>query len=182
MPNPIVPPPPNFAIKAARRQLKVLIEAAAPAARVYATWVLKSQAYLGGDVSDLLGKKDGADKDIVHAWMIGVETLDFVRGRDGEPPVIGGQEIDWIYDLAVWGFFDYKLGTSEASGQDEVDDETSLVAATVFVNKWLGLDPVAGLREVRPLWFPSIDVHPFGEGRDVVVAQGKMQIRIQQTF
>lgn len=178
----VVPEPPSFTVEAARRALKLLIAEAAPKARVYQSWVLKSQAYLGGDVADLYGIEDDAQK--VHAWMVGVETFDFVRGAGNEPPAIGGLEIDWLYDLAVWGFFDYKLGTTEADSQDLVDREVQKVAATIFANKWLGLEdgPVPGLREVQPLWFPSIDVHPFGDGRDVHVAQGKMRIRIQQTF
>ena len=175
-----MPEPPSFSIQDARRQLKLLIEAAAPKARVYRSWVLKSQAYLGGDVADLLGTGDDANK--VHAWMVGIESVDFVRDRDGNLPVVGGKEVDWFYELAVWGFFDYELGTSEEDSLDRVDAETNLVAATIFANEFLGLGPQPGLREVQGLWFPSIDVHPFGEGRDVHVAQGKMRIRIQQTF
>jgi hypothetical protein len=180
--EPILPGPPSFTVQQARRAVAALVKAAAPNARVYAEWVLKSQAYLGGDVADLLGDKDKPDAGKVHCWMVGVESFDFVRGPGDQPPVIGGKEIDWLYDLAVWGFFDYAIGTSEATSQDLVDAEVQKVAATLFVNEFLALGPTQGLREVGPLSFPSIDVHPFGEGHDVHVAQGKMRIRIQQTF
>ena len=174
----VVPSAPAFTECDARVAIAEMIKAAAPNATVEHSWVLKTD--LTGGVSALLGKNADASK--VHAWMIGVESFDFIKNSNGDPPVIGGQQIDWLYSLAVWGFFDYFLGTDTADSAKIVGAETELVAATIFANKWLGLDNPNGLREVKPLAFTSIDVHSFGDGQDVHVAQGTMQIRIMRTI
>lgn len=177
----VVPAPPDFKIGTARRALKDILEAVAPTATVHKSWCFKVDAAgRVADVAALLGKKTTADEDVVHCWMIGIEGDDFVRDSQGNLPVVGGNEIDYLYNLAVWGFFDFMLGTEARDSQDIVEEESELAKATVLANPWLGLDNPAGLREVKPLYFPTIDVHPFPDGRDVHVAQGTMQIRIQR--
>lgn len=160
-----------------------MLEAVSANATVHKSWQFKvDSAGRVTNISALLGKKTTTSAEVVHCWMIGVEGDDFVRDGNGNLPVIGGGEADRIYNLAIWGFFDFALGTAERDSQDIVDDETEAAESIVLANAWLGLDNPEGLREVRPLSFPTIDVHPFGDGHDVHVAQGAMQIRIQRNF
>jgi hypothetical protein len=179
----VVPAPLEFEISDARRALKTMLEAIAPHATVHHSWQFRvDTAGRVTNIAALLGKKQTADEKVVHCWMIGVEGDDYVRDAQNNLPIVGADQIEYLYNLAVWGFFDFALGTSTSDSQDIVDRETELAKAIVVLNlKDLGLDNPVGLREVKPLYFPTIDVHPFGDGRDVHVAQGAMQIRIERT-
>ena len=173
LPDPIVPAgAPLVSWTKLREAVGRCVAAAAPLARTHNEWKLSFD--MTKNVSLLTVLAANAHQGEVHSWMVGIANA------EPTPNAIGGAGFEFFIDFAIWGFMGYSLSDGSAT----LEDEARLVAATLWASKKVGLtleDP-RGLREVHPLRFGSIDVHPFTEGVDVWVAQGSMRTRIEDIF
>lgn len=160
-----------------RRAIAACVQAAAPNARVHDVWKLGFN--LTKNVALLKGV-EGVDLAKVHAWIVGIAASDFEKGANGQPTLIGRNGFKWEITFAVWGFIGYQL----AGSTDVIELEARKVSATVFTTRGLALKQpgVQALHQVRPLEYASIDVHPFDEGYDVHVAQGRMSVIIDENL
>lgn len=158
-----------------RKALACCVQKAAPNARVHDVWKLSFDLSKN---AALLKGVEGPDLKKVHAWMVGIAASDFVKGQSGQPTIIGRDGFQWLLTFSVWGFIGYQL----AGSTDVIEAEARKVSATVFMTRGLALKQPQALREVKPLEYASIDVHPFAEGYDVHVAQGRMTVVIDENI
>lgn len=173
MPKPLIIPITTQTVEwsTLRLALKNCIEAVAPNARVYSSWPLK---YDIGETISLL--KSDAENGRVHAWMISISEAEPIDRK------AGGRNLEWILNVRIWGFLGYQMTHDDAT-QTELENEAKKVAQIIYLNdKHLGMDDTQGLKKVDMLVFDDIDVHAFGSGSDVHVAQGNLTITISETF
>lgn len=155
-----------------RQGIKLCIQAGAPNAIVYSRWPLKFSV---GDTVELL--KSNRDNDRVHAWIVGVETASPADRK------AGGNALEWDLKLRIWGFVGYEYGQDDDTTQDIIENEARLITSILYLNrKNLGMDDIRGLKDVGLLSFTDIDVHGFGSGDDVHVAQGTLSITLSENF
>lgn len=153
-----------------RKALRTCILLVAPNARVYSSWPLK---YDIKQTINLLQSQ--SDNNKVHCWMISISET------DPEAPKAGGYYLEWEINVRIWGFVGYGFTHDDAT-QSIIEDEVKKITQVLYLNqKHLGMDISEGL-EVGLLKFNDIDVHAFGSGADVHVAQGNMKITIREQF
>lgn len=170
MANPIILPDNSTVVDwgDVRKGLKACIQAVAPTARVYSRWPLKYD--IGQTINLLASSKDNKR---VHAWIIGISRAEPYSDK------IGGYALQWELNVRIWGFVGYVDGADDNSTQDILEEEARKVAQVIFLNqKHLAMNSTAGLKDVGYLIFEDIDVHGFGSGDDVHVAQGNLTIRL----
>ena len=152
-----------------RRGVKRCIKAGAPTARVYSRWPLKY------DIGQTIKLLKSTSDERIHSWMISVASATPSQYK------IGGHVVEWNITLRIWGFMGYAFGTDDANTQDVIENEAKYIGDILFLNRsHLGLENSEGLSEVGFLVFEDIDVHGFGEGVDVHVAQGSLTFRLSE--
>lgn len=167
----IVPPPRKISWSRIRLAVAEIIRAAAPSARVWSRWALKY------DMEQTVALIQNQD-DIIHSWMISVYRV--------EPNEVkaGGDEYEYILRVRIWGFLEQQMGDDLTNSQNDFEDEVDDVIAYLRANRKnrFGIAESEGGRYIKDLSglpvFEPIEVHGFGSGVDVHVAQGTMDFRI----
>jgi hypothetical protein len=155
-----------------RHGIKDTITLAAPNARVHSRWAL--QFDLESTIAMIRN-----DSDIIHSWMV------MVKKPSADIAKVGGTEYETTLDFKIWGMMGYDYGDDSSNSQDAFEDEVDDVIATLRANSNVknafGLTNADGVQAIREVIIPSefdLDVMGFGEGHDVHVAQGILQVRI----
>jgi hypothetical protein len=168
----VAPTPRKISWSHLRRGIKQILMAAAPNARVHARWALKYD--ITSTIDYILSTND---TDVIHAWMVSVETV------QASNPKIGGGELEYDLTIRIWGFKSFDFGTDEENSQDAFEDEVDDVIAYFNANRLFafGLTEEEGRQYLRDINFLpqfEIEVAAFGEGYDVHVAKASMTLRI----
>lgn len=153
-----------------RLALKDIVQAAAPSARVWSRWALKY------DLEQTVGLLT-AQSDQIHSWMLSVDRV------TTDAPKAGGGEFEYNLRIRIWGFLEQVMGDDETNSQNDFENEVDDVIAYLQANRLnrLGISESEGGGYIRDVGFPTfepIEVHGFGDGIDVHVAQGSLDIRV----
>lgn len=153
-----------------RKALRRCILEVSPNARVYSSWPLK---YDIKQTINLLQSEAEGNK--IHCWMISINKAEPLAEK------AGGYFLKWELNVRIWGFAGYKFDHDDTT-QDLIEREARKISQIIYLNQvHLGMDLAQGL-EVGMLVFEDIDVHAFGSGADVHVAQGNLRITTNETF
>jgi hypothetical protein len=166
-----------------------VVRTLAPRARCHDDWPLgfdigKSVAPITVRPEDV-AVESNQDVGKVHSWMIGLERAVPVRNANGDPPVIGGGELEYDVTFALWGYFQTTLSLPDGRlAQDIAEREAAFVGVGLWMNHRLAMDPpqVEGVSKVFPVEFGDMDKHPFSDGVDVFVPQGSLTVRVNWTL
>lgn len=133
---------------------------------VYASWPLK---YDIGETINLISSKDGK----VHAWMISINEA------DPQDRKAGGYSLEWDLNVRIWGFLGYD-STYSGDTQDTLEKELRKITFITYANaKHFGMANTQGLETDGLISWEDIDVHAFGSGDDVHVAQGSLKVKLK---
>lgn len=155
-----------------RKGIADCIKAAAPTARVHPRWAMR------WDLQSTIAMIKEQSSGKIHSWMVSVKkpTAEIVK--------VGGTEYQYTLNIRIWGLMQYDYGTDSSNSQDAFEDEVDDVIATLKANadaNCLGITNSTQRAAVREVIIPSefdMDVVGFGEGYDIHVAQGFMDVRI----
>lgn len=151
--------------------IKNCIKAVVSNAIVYSSWPLK---YDIGKTINLL--KSDNDSGKVHAWIVGINKAIPYYDKSG------GKGIEWELDVRVWGFLGYAQVYTDST-QHTIESEIRAITKVVMANaKHLGMNNTQGLVTDGLIDWNDIDVHAFGSGADVHVAQGLLKVKIREHF
>jgi hypothetical protein len=155
-----------------REGIRDCIKEAAPTAVVYSTWPLK---YDIGDTINLL--TSNADNGKVHAWIIGVNSVNSFEDK------VGGYQLKFDLNIRIWGFVGYDQVYSGTT-QDVIEEEVIKITRILYANRTnLKLTNLANSGEIGVVDWQDIDVHGFGgDGHDVHVAQGNLNVVIREQY
>lgn len=164
-----------------RAGIDACVALAAPNARRHKEWVLEFDPITGlGKIITLLRKLDAeGNGGNVHAWVVGVGSMTLQRGQNGDFEYIGGKAYDYWLNFDIWGFWNY--GGLESGSWEIAEAETRLVVATIYRNPTLGLEN-QWLRRAEPPDFAQLDIVPFSEGENLIVAQGQMRVLVGENL
>jgi hypothetical protein len=173
----IAPAPRKIKWSNIRRGIKEILMAAAPNARVHSRWALKYD--IQSTLEYLLAVND---PEVIHAWMVSVDTIEASNPNVGGQ---GGAEIQYLLQIRIWGFKGFRFGTDASNSQDEFENEVDDVVAYFNANRLyaFGLTEAEGRKYLRDINFLpqfEIEVAAFGEGYDVHVAKATMTLRIDR--
>jgi hypothetical protein len=157
-----------------RRGIKDTIEAAASSdATVHSRWAMR---YSIEDTVAMIQAND--DSENIHSWMLSV------LNPNPDVQKTGGGEFEYTLEIRVWGLLGYDYGDDTTNSQDTFEDEVDDVIATLKANAGanaFGISENDGRDAIKEIIIPSefqMDVMGFGEGLDVHLAQGIIQVRI----
>ncbi len=154
-----------------RGKLKDCIKVVAPTAVVYKSWPLK---YDIPETIRLLQSE--AYDNLVHAWMISINRAEPYLDK------VGGSNLKWKLNIRVWGFVGYQQDHDDTT-QDVMESECRAISQVLYMNrKNLGLSDAEALKELGLITWEDIDVHAFGDGNDVHVAQGDLEVVLSEVF
>jgi hypothetical protein len=115
----------------------------------------------------------------IHSWMVTVEEV------NPDVQKTGGTEYETVLNIKIWGFLSYDYGNDDTNSQDTFEDEVDDVIATLKAQGkapyMFGISSNDGVEAIKDLVLPDsfkLDVMGFGEGYDIHVAQGIIQVRI----
>jgi hypothetical protein len=151
----------------ARRQLKKLIQAAAPAARVYDDWPLEADETWNANAL-----KSPADGNEVHCWMMQRAA------RTEEAAGTGRDLVQWTFE--IWLFYGARSRAQEPASMTIFQQEIDAVAAYLAQRRTLELDaPGSGVRGHRGLQMYQGDKFPLS-GRTVHIAKCQLVLELYQ--
>lgn len=154
-----------------RIAIKGCIEAVAPKANVFSDWPLK---YDIGMTKKLLISTKDSNK--VHAWLISINSAEPYDEK------AGGYNLHWDLNVRIWGFVGY-TGEHDETVQNTIEEESRAISQIIYLNqKHLGLTDTSALKKVGYLIWDDIDVHAFGSGDDIHVAQGNLSVTLSEGF
>ena len=156
-----------------RTSIKDCIKLVAPTAVVYSSWPLK---YNIGQTVKLL--QSDAYGGLVHAWMISIVSANPRQEKIGGGDV--SKNLLWDLDVRIWGFVGYQE-THTDNTQDVAEDEVRAITQILYMNqKNLGFG--GSLKSIGLVEWGDIDTQAFGDGNDVIVAQGILSVTTSETL
>lgn len=190
----LIPNVSGFNISDVRAALKTVLEAAAPKATVHKEWKLEVDpvSSLGKTTGGMNGKEDHGS--FVHSFMIGLSDDTENAGEGGTYATVGGGTSDYNLTFAVWGFFDYKSWRVAFGTNTVVADASPEKNAVAFAeDEWrkykayCRLNPTLDLasgrvRYVFPPRLESLDKHPFSNGKEILVLQSTLIVRVRESY